>query len=56
MKILGVDYIFYNVTDLERSLAFYRDILGLKVTDLQKQWAELDAGNLTLAIGVFGAK
>lgn len=55
MKILGTDYIFYNVTDLQRSIAFYRDILGLKVTDEQKQWAEFDTGNLALAIGVFGA-
>lgn len=55
MKIRGVDYIFYNVTDIQRSLKFYRDILGLKVTDEQKQWAELDAGNMTIGIGMYGA-
>lgn len=55
MKIRGVDYLFYNVTDLKRSVAFYSKVLGLKVTDEQKQWAEFDAGNLTIGIGVFGA-
>jgi 2,3-dihydroxy-p-cumate/2,3-dihydroxybenzoate 3,4-dioxygenase len=28
-------YVAFNVTDLERSVAFYRDMVGLAVTDLQ---------------------
>lgn len=55
MNIRGIDYVFYNVTNLKKSLAFYRDVLGLKVTDEQKQWAEFDTGNMTLAIGEYGA-
>ncbi|MDE1940782.1 MAG: VOC family protein [Patescibacteria group bacterium] len=55
MKIRGVDYFFYNVSDIKKSLAFYRDVMGLEVTDEQEKWAEFDCGNLTLGIGVFGA-
>ncbi len=55
MKIRGIDYVFYNITDLKKSLDFYRDILGLKVTKENESWAELDLGNLTLAIGAYGA-
>lgn len=55
MNIRGIDYIFYNVSDMKKSVEFYRDILGLKVITLNDMWAEFDAGNLPLAIGAFGA-
>jgi glyoxylase I family protein len=31
MKAVGIDHVVLRVTDLERSIAFYRDILGLTV-------------------------
>jgi predicted enzyme related to lactoylglutathione lyase len=56
MKIRGIDFIFYNVTDMKRSVAFYRDILGLKVYgEVGDMWTEFDVGNNTLVIGVYGA-
>ncbi len=54
MKVKGVDFVFYYITDLKRSLVFYRDILGLKVTQEKESWAELQAGSVTIAIGNFG--
>ena len=56
MKILGVDYVFINVTDFARSKAFYQDTLGLKLThEVAAGWAEFDTGTLALAIGCYGA-
>lgn len=57
MKIRGVDYVFFNVTDFERAKTFYKDVLGLKpLMEFGGGWAEFDAGTLALAIGAFGAK
>ncbi|MES2216246.1 MAG: VOC family protein [Patescibacteria group bacterium] len=56
MKVKGLDYVFYNVSDLKRSLDFYQNILGLKLyKPVNDTWAELDLGNMILALGVFGA-
>ena len=54
MKIKGVDYVIYSVSDLKKSIVFYCDILGLKlIGEPGEQWAEFDAGNVTLDIGTF---
>ena len=45
-----LDLIFYWITDMDRSVAFYRDVLGL--TLLRRDgvnWAELEAGGRRLA-------
>ena len=56
MIIKGIDYVFYNVIDMKKSVAFYKDILGLKLgSNVGESWAEFDLGNGTLALGVFGA-
>jgi predicted enzyme related to lactoylglutathione lyase len=55
MKIKGMDFMFYNVADLKKSLVFYNGVLGLPILVEKESWAELDLGNMTLAIGVFGA-
>ena len=31
MKVRGLDHVSVTVADLDRSLAFYRDLLGLRV-------------------------
>ena len=31
MQVRGSDFVMYHVSDLERSLKFYRDILGMAV-------------------------
>ena len=57
MKVKGVDYIFYNVSDMKKAMEFYRDTLGLRPLDEPGEtWCEFDLGNGTLAIGVYGAK
>lgn len=44
-----------NVSDFKCSVNFYKKTLGLKQTHEYKgSWAEFDAGNVTLAIGVYG--
>ncbi|MFA6536312.1 MAG: VOC family protein [Candidatus Paceibacterota bacterium] len=51
MKIKGTDFVLYNVTDYERAVKFYRDVLGLKfVSEYGGYWGEFDAGNVVLAI------
>lgn len=55
MKIKGIDFVFLNVSNFKKSLRFYQKVLGLKKTSEYKgAWAEFDAGNVTLAIGVYG--
>lgn len=52
MKIRGVDFIMYRVSNLGRAVAFYRDELGLtlEMQNSQHQWAEFDCGNVTLSL------
>lgn len=38
------------VRDLDRSTAFYRDILGLKVKSQSPGWTQLDAGHIVLGL------
>lgn len=52
LEIRGADFVQYSVSDLTRSVAFYRDIAGLpcRIESLEHQWAEFDCGNITLAL------
>jgi len=52
MKIRGVDFVMYQVSDLARAAAFYRDVLGLpqEVYSEESQWAEFNCGNVTLSL------
>jgi len=50
-----VDDVFFNVDDMEKAVAFYRDILGLAVKYQSADWAELDAGNMTIALRRHGS-
>jgi predicted enzyme related to lactoylglutathione lyase len=56
MKIKGVDFAYYVVRDLKKSIDFYQNTLGLTMTSSSDTWAEFDAGNLTLTIGTWGAE
>ncbi len=38
------------VRDMERSVAFYRDVLGLRLLIHQSNWSQLDAGNIILGL------
>jgi catechol 2,3-dioxygenase-like lactoylglutathione lyase family enzyme len=41
-----VDDVFFNVDDMEKAMAFYRNKLGLAVKYTSADWVELDAGNV----------
>ncbi|HEY4498830.1 MAG TPA: VOC family protein [Candidatus Paceibacterota bacterium] len=57
MNVKGVDFIFYNVSDMKKAVEFYRDVLGLKpLEEPGETWAEFNVGNATLSIGVYGSK
>ena len=40
------------VSDMGKSIAFYRDLLGLKLTSESEQWSEFDTGGFHLALHV----
>lgn len=51
MKVLATDFVMIPVTDMARSLPFYRDTLGLEVTaNLKNQWVEMEVPPKTLAL------
>jgi len=43
--ITGLHTTWCQVSDMKRSLAFYRDVLGLKVVIESPYWSQLDLGN-----------
>jgi lactoylglutathione lyase len=45
-----VDYIMVNVSDMSRSVAFYRDVLGLLLKFESPGWSEFQTGATTLAL------
>src|SRR5262249_53335869 len=45
-----VDYVMVNVSDMSRSVAFYRDVLGLKLKFESPGWSEFETGGTTLAL------
>jgi len=50
-----VDDVFFNVDEMEKAVAFYRDTLGLPVKYESADWVELDADNLTIALRRYGS-
>jgi catechol 2,3-dioxygenase-like lactoylglutathione lyase family enzyme len=40
--MVGVQDVHYNVADMPRALAFYRDVLGMRVVDTNPWWTSLD--------------
>lgn len=50
-----VDDVFFNVDDMEKAVAFYRDVLGLAIKYQSADWTELDAGNMTIALRRYGS-
>ncbi|MPY11006.1 VOC family protein [Arthrobacter bussei] len=46
----GVATVWVPVEDMDRALAFYRDTLGLDVSMQEDEWAEIDAGGLTIGL------
>jgi catechol 2,3-dioxygenase-like lactoylglutathione lyase family enzyme len=52
MRIRGVDFVMYQVSDLARAARFYLETLGLpqEIYSEEYQWAEFNCGNVTLAL------
>ncbi|MBV8117618.1 MAG: VOC family protein [Candidatus Eremiobacteraeota bacterium] len=54
MNIKHVAFVMYPVSDMERAIAFYRDVLGFKQEGLELPfWAEFDVAGTTFGIGNF---
>jgi lactoylglutathione lyase len=45
-----VDYVMVNVSDMQRSVAFYRDTLGLQLKYESPGWSEFETGATALAL------
>lgn len=48
--IRSLSYVMVFVRDMQRSLAFYRDSLGLTAKATSPHWCEFDMGAVTLAL------
>lgn len=53
-RLTKISNIILRVEDLERSLEFYRDRLGMTVEGVSTNFAFLDGGSLTLALNSIG--
>jgi catechol 2,3-dioxygenase-like lactoylglutathione lyase family enzyme len=49
MRIIGIDHVVYNVTDVERALAWWHDLLGLEPVRLA-EWRRGDAPFVSVRI------
>jgi len=45
-----VDYVMVNVSDMKRSVAWYRDTLGIPLKFESPGWSEFQTGTTTLAL------
>jgi lactoylglutathione lyase len=48
MSKLG--YVIVFVSDMNKSIVFYRDVLGFPLAYQSQKWTELDAGDINLAL------
>jgi lactoylglutathione lyase len=50
MRLIAPDYVILIVQDLDASLAFYTEVLGLKLGHRSGEYAQLDTGGTRLAL------
>lgn len=50
MRVRAVDFVGVSVPDMAEAQAFYRDGLGLVPLSEGDDWAEYDAGNVTVSL------
>lgn len=51
VEVGSLDHVYYWVTDMDRAVAFYEEVLGLKLLRRDGgNWAEFDAGPVRLAL------
>ena len=48
--ITGIAAIWLPVTDMQRAVSFYRDVLGLDVMDHDGDWSEVTAGDQRIGL------
>jgi predicted enzyme related to lactoylglutathione lyase len=48
--VSGVAAVWVPVSDMSRAVAFYRDTLGLDVTETDSDWSEVDANGLLIGL------
>ncbi len=48
--ISGVDHIHYFVENMKRSVAFYRDILGLEFVEENEYWSEMNVHGVSVGL------
>jgi catechol 2,3-dioxygenase-like lactoylglutathione lyase family enzyme len=51
--LVAVQDVYYNVVDMDRAVAFYRDLLGMRVLDSNPYWTSLEF--FGARIGLHGA-
>ena len=54
--ITGVQDVYLNVVDMERALAFYEGILGLRVIERSPWWSALDVGGVRVGLHGTGGR
>lgn len=52
--ILGLQDIYYYVTDMRRALSFYRDVVGLRLVSESEQWSAFDLGGARFGLHAAG--
>jgi len=51
MEVKGIDFVVYNVSNMQQAIAFYRDTLGLPLESVfEDNWAEFSVASVTLAL------
>ncbi len=52
MNIRGADFVYYQSSNMDKAIEFYRDTLGLEMYGYYEEvkWAEFNVGNVTLAL------
>jgi predicted enzyme related to lactoylglutathione lyase len=48
--IVGVQDVYYEVVDMKRALGFYRDVLGLHVTEESEHWSAFNVGGVRVGL------
>lgn len=49
---MRLTYVIKFVSDMDRSLAFHKDVLGLPLKFSSPEWSEFDTGDTTLALHI----
>jgi predicted enzyme related to lactoylglutathione lyase len=54
--ITQVQDVYYNVADMERAVHFYRDVLGLRVTEEDAHFTGLEVGGVRIGLHWTGGR